>query len=116
MAEAADPVARLQAALGLLAATADMQRQWLEAQRPAPIADDLTREFDEMAPLVPALLESGRISRAAGPFLRQLEAQLAFMGSVEEIWDISALGPSGEWQRVRDLAAHALAALDPPGA
>lgn len=109
--KAVEAVSRLRRALELLASPAAEQRRWLEEQSVAPLADELALDFDDLVGLVPSLIESGQIAVAAQPLLSQLDAQLALMSSLEEVWDVSALGTNSEWQRVRDLATRALAAL-----
>jgi hypothetical protein len=72
----------------------------------------LRSNFDDLVGIVPGLVESGEVAPAAEPFLSQIDAQLAPMSGLEEVRDISALGTSAEWRRVRDPATCAIAALN----
>lgn len=109
---AIEAVLRLRRALELLAAPAPEQRRWLEVLSAGLLADELALKFEDLVGIVPALVDSGEVAPAAEPFLSQLDAQLALMSGLEEVWDVSALGTSAEWRRVRDLATCALAALN----
>ena len=106
----ANQLQRLRAALERLAAPAADQRYWLTEHHGAQFADQLAADFDAALELV-HLGGPAPIPPAAASKLQLLEAQLALMSTLEDVWDISALATDAQWRRVRALASESLHAL-----
>ncbi len=115
-------VAQLVAALRLLADPPDAQRTWLadylrQARTDGDASvEELALQFEDAAQ---ALSPFGLLGEEKEQALAALAAQLSVLreGRSAHLWTAEALAGSGEWAQVRQLAAHALAALeDSPGA
>ncbi len=114
-------VAQLVAALRLLADTPNAQRAWLaDYLRQARVdgdssVEELALQFEDAAQ---ALSPFGLLGEEKERALAALAAQLSLLREVRRthLLTAEALAGSGEWAQVRQLAAHALAALeDSPG-
>ncbi len=100
---------RLLESLIRLAATSDVQRDWLEAVGTAPLADELALELAEALAPYRHRMEELPFSDAAIETIMALDHHLeSFSGqSNARLWDVESLDEPA-WIEARDLAARAL--------
>jgi hypothetical protein len=101
--------AMLREALLRLASEPASQAGYLRQLGSWPSLDELALELDDVA-------DAGRRELPAEPrrVLDELDALLDSMSAEPALWDGGALDTAPEWQRVRELARHALTALGAP--
>jgi hypothetical protein len=103
-------VAELFGVLERLAAPAKDQIAYLRNLGTSPSVDELALELNDVAFLVPKLVEDGRISRQQADCITIIERKLSEMSGQHnfQLWTEDALRHAADWEDVRRLAAAAL--------
>lgn len=97
-------LASLQDVLARLAAPASVQLDYLREIGLSPSIDELALEFDDIAVLVPELVDDGRLTREQVETVMALDRMLQAMSGIDDLWNDAALQSDPRWAEVRDLA------------
>ena len=105
------PLAELVRTVSLLGASADAQREHLQALGTWPSLDELGLEFDDIYPCLPALRSTQVVSdQAAAAVDRVFRLLRVSRGANVQFWDAASL-PGSQWEAVREAAQAALRLL-----
>lgn len=108
-------LASLQDVLARLAAPASAQIAYLQDLGVTPSIDELALEFDDIAVLVPELVENGRLTREQVETVMALDRTLQAMSGIDDLWNDAALRSDPRWAEVRELARKGAERLHPIG-
>ena len=98
----------LKEVIGRLAAPPAEQVEYLANLGALPSADELALEFDDVAVLVPRLVERGGLTREQHQAIDTLARMLSEMSNNEDVWTEASLWVHPVWAEVRGLASVVL--------
>lgn len=103
-------LAQLREFVGIIAAPAEDQREYLRANH-LPIDELLLQLVDALDTYVGWLVNQSALSRQAADKIRNLADLMVTFEAGRGLWSVEALETAPEWERVRAFAHNVLAQL-----